>query len=108
MIRSLSRDVLTETKILAAVGCLDLLTSVYFLATGMAYEANPLMASILEHMGPRNFVTAKALLLGAPLVIAEMARRRRPFFVRAALRLCIVLYACMLAIAYLRGGFITR
>lgn len=86
------RYVLPETVAIAAVGGADLLWTVYLLASGEAYEANPLMASILHAWGPGGFVLAKALLLAVPLTVAEGARHRHPAFVRGALRVALALY----------------
>lgn len=84
--------VLPETTALALIGGVDLLSTVYLIATGQATEANPLMSGLLHRLGPTGLITAKALLLAIPLAVAEMARRRRPQFVRAALRVGIAAY----------------
>ncbi len=97
--------VLPETTAIVAVGCFDLLSTVYFVATKQAVEANPLFASILRGYGPVGFVTMKALLLGVPLIIAEWARRKSPRFVRNALRVCLAAYVGMLLLAYLQLAF---
>src|SRR5689334_3154180 len=94
--------VLPETTLLALLGCVDLLSTIYFLATGQAREANPLMQSVLVQTGPKGFVLVKALFLGGPLVIAEIARREHPEFVRKALRIGIAAYALLLIFAYLK------
>src|SRR5579871_6499510 len=86
------RYVLPETTALALIGCADLLATIYLIATRRAHEANPLFGPVLDRYGPAGFALAKALLLGVPLVIAEMARRRNPTFVRRALRIGIAAY----------------
>lgn len=96
------RYVLPETTLLAVIGCLDLLSTIYLLATHQAWEANPIMANLLNEYGPMGFILFKALLLGVPLTIAEFARKSRPQFVRAALRVCIVLYLGIYGLSYLR------
>src|SRR2546423_9516631 len=96
------RFVLPETVILASVGCLDLMYTIYLLGSGQAWEANPLMASVLHNAGPPAFVAVKGLLLGGPLVIAEFARREREPFVRGALRVGIFLYITLFAVAFIR------
>ncbi len=93
---------LPETTALAVIGCLDLLSTVYLVATNQAHEANPLFGSILLHTGPRGFVAAKAAFIAGPLMIAEIARKDRPEFVRWALRVCIALYLGMYGLAFLR------
>lgn len=94
--------VLPETTVMAVIGCVDLLTTVYLISTGQAWEANPIFAKLLLMLGPRPFIAAKALLLAGPLTIAELARRRNPAFVRAALRIGIALYLALYAYGYVR------
>ena len=93
--------VLPETTLLAAVGCLDLLSTLYLIGTGQAHEANPFMASILSDYGAGGFALFKALLLGIPLSVAELARRHHPQFVQNALRLGIIGYLGMYLLVYL-------
>ncbi len=97
-----SRYVLSETTLLMAVGLIDLLTTVYLLATGQAGEANPLFGAILHAFGPIGFILFKALMLGGPLTLAEWARRHNEPFVRSALRLGIILYVGLYLISFLR------
>jgi uncharacterized membrane protein len=87
-----SRYVLPETTLLMVLGLLDMLSTIYLLATGQAHEANPLFDGILHTFGPIGFILFKALLLGGPLALAEWARRHNEPFVRSALRLGILLY----------------
>ena len=99
---SLKRDyVLPETTALVAIGCLDLLLTIYLIATRQAMEANPLMQAVGRATGVWGFVAVKALMLAVPLTIAEYARRHNPQFVRSALRMGLILYIGMLSIAYL-------
>jgi hypothetical protein len=92
--------VLPETRAIAALGLFDLLATVFLIATHRAHEANPLFAAIFTNLGPTGFVIFKALLLGGPLVIAELARKRSPVFVRSALRVGLVAYLILLLYAY--------
>jgi hypothetical protein len=92
--------ILPETGWLAAIGCIDLLTTMYLLSTGQAREANGLMAFFLHTFGGYGFVGAKAVMLGAPLATAELARKRNEPFVRSALRMGIILYLGMYAILF--------
>jgi hypothetical protein len=94
------RFVLPETRALAVLGCFDLLATIFLLATHKAQEANPIMAGILARFGPAGFAVLKGLLLGVPLVIAEMARKRSPIFVPRALRVGLVAYVVLLLFAY--------
>lgn len=94
--------VLPETTLLAVLGGLDLLYTIYLLATHTAREANPLFSYILHEYGVIEFITMKAILLGAPLTIAEFARKKHPEFVRKALRLCLLLYVSIYVLSYLK------
>ncbi len=97
-----SNYVLPETTAVALIGGADLLSTVYLVATRHAYEANPLMASVLHSFGPWGFAFAKFLALAIPLSIAEYARRYRPAFVRSALRVAIAVYVGAYALAFIR------
>jgi hypothetical protein len=94
--------VLPETTVLAIVGCVDLVSTVYLIATGQAQEANPLMAGLLTAFGPRGLVAAKFLLLAVPLAIAEIARKKKPAFVRTALRIGLLLYLMIYTVSFIR------
>ena len=96
--------VLPETTILALIGCLDLLSTVYLVATKRAVEANPLFGVLLQVTGPWGFVLFKALFLAIPLTVAELARRHNEPFVRSALRMGIILYLGFYAIAFARSN----
>jgi hypothetical protein len=94
--------VLPETVALMCVGGFDLLFTIYLLASGKAYEANPFMENVLQKTGPHGFILVKALFLAGPLAIAEIAKKERLQFVQWALRFCLVIYIFALAIAYNR------
>ena len=96
-----SHTVLPETTILALIGCLDLLSTIYLLASHRAVEANPLMNRVLSDFGPGGFCLFKALTLIIPLTIAELARRKHPDLVRRMLRLCITLYVGIYMLSFL-------
>jgi hypothetical protein len=100
-----SRYVLPETTLLMVLGSLDLLSTIYLLATGQAHEANPLFDGILHTFGPLGFILFKALLLGGPLAMAELARKHNEPFVRSALRIGILLYVGFYLINFLRFNF---
>jgi hypothetical protein len=94
--------VLPETTALALIGCVDLVTTIALIATGQAGEANPLMANLLHGYGPGGLILGKVALLAGPLVVAELARKRNPAFVRAALRIGIVLYLTLYVVGFSR------
>lgn len=84
--------VLPETTALVVIGAVDLLTTIFWIARGEAWEANYLFGIILRDYGPLGFIVAKALLLALPLTVAELARKQNEHFVRIALRVGIVAY----------------
>jgi hypothetical protein len=94
--------VLPETTALAVIGGVDLLSTVYLLATGQAVEANALMRWVLHVAGPTGLVVCKATLLAGPLAVAEISRQKHPEFVRAALRVGIAAYALIYLAAFAR------
>src|SRR3984957_20229049 len=96
--------VLPESTLLVVIGGLDLISTIYLLATNRAHEANPLFATLLNSFGVIGFIVFKALMLGIPLTIAELARHRHPKFVRTALRIGIAAYVCLYLVAYLRNN----
>jgi len=68
--------------LLLAVGLADLLTTLFWLATGRAVEVNPIMASLLR-AGVWPFALAKLGTLVAYVGTMEWYRRRRnPVFAR--------------------------
>jgi hypothetical protein len=85
---------------LAVLGSADLLATIYLLARGDAVEANPMMGRVFRDFGPAGFCAAKAILLGGPLAVAELARSRHERFVVSALRFASVAYAVALIVAY--------
>jgi hypothetical protein len=85
--RKLSR----ESYILIGLCIADLISTLWLLAGGDAVEGNPIMNAVLS-AGVAPFVMAKFAFVAVPLAIFEWARRRRPEFVLAMLRVTIVLY----------------
>ncbi len=105
------RYVLPETRALASLGCADLLATVYLVATNRAHEANPLAVSALNAYGPVGLVLFKVILLAIPLTVAELYRPYKPALVTLGLRVVLLVYLFMLAMAYgpvLRAIFATR
>ncbi len=92
---------LPETRAIAALGSADLLATVYLVATNSAHEANPLAVSALRMFGPVGLVVFKVVLLAVPLTIAELYRPIKPVLVTAGLRVVLVAYLVLLALAYL-------
>src|SRR5438105_4478450 len=70
-----------ESLIIVCIGVVDLATTLYWVHTHGAQEANPLFRHYLA-MGPVWFALMKMVLLLAPVFLLEWARRRRPRFTR--------------------------
>lgn len=83
-----------ESLVLAAICLADLITTLWFVHHEGASEGNPLMNYYLEQ-GVIPFIAAKCVLVLMPLAVLEWARRRKPRFVQAMLRVGIVLYLGM-------------
>lgn len=80
-----------ESWILAAVCIADLITTLWLVGNQGAREGNPVMDFFLMQ-GIFAFIVAKLALFTVPIAILEWARRRRPLFVQAMLRLAICGY----------------
>jgi uncharacterized membrane protein len=68
--------------LLVVLGLLDLATTVLWLRTGHAVEANPVMAALL-HAGLPVFILVKMCTLAAYVGVIRWYRRRNPEFCRA-------------------------
>lgn len=90
-----------ESFIIIAIGAIDLVTTLWWVSTHGAEEANPLFRHYLE-MGPAIFATMKMLMLLAPVFLLEWARRRRPAFTRFAARFAIMAYVGIYAVGVSR------
>jgi hypothetical protein len=80
-----------ESVLIIAICVADLATTIWFVRSHGAQEANPIMRFFLEQ-GLIAFILAKAMFCLGPLALIEWARRRNPLFVRGALRAGIALY----------------
>lgn len=80
-----------ESGIIAAIGILDLLTTLVWIHHYGAHEANPLFRFFLQQ-GVPAFVAAKALFLAGPLWALEWARLSHARFVLSASRVAIIAY----------------
>ena len=96
--------VLPESTLLVLVGGLDLVSTIYILATHTGHEANPLFVGLLDTFGVGGFIVFKALMLGIPLTIAELARRKHPEFVRSALRFGLAAYVLLYLVAFIQNN----
>jgi len=83
-----------QTLVLAGIGLLDLVSTLWFLHRHGAAEANPLMAYFLAK-GTLAFALAKFGFLAVPLAVLEWAGRRQPAFVRRAANIAIISYVTL-------------
>ncbi|MCS6949500.1 MAG: DUF5658 family protein [Armatimonadota bacterium] len=104
-----------ETWLLLAIGLLDLLTTVWFIHQGIAWEANPMMGWYLQRGGLWMFCAAKVVLIVCPLAILEWARRVRPKMGLLALRIALTGYLLLYPMlvwsvneSYIRRHFAAR
>lgn len=77
--------VLPETFLLLGICMFDMLQTVYVVRSGLAIEANPVLASAMSY-SPWAFISLKSVTFLAPLGAVELLRPRNPGFVRLALK----------------------
>ncbi|MCX6374599.1 MAG: DUF5658 family protein [Armatimonadetes bacterium] len=80
-----------ESLALVAICVLDTLLTVVLVGSGLASEANPLMAHCLDR-GFLFFCFVKLAVLVVAVVAAESYRRRNPVFVKRALQTTVTAY----------------
>ena len=89
-----------ESYIILAICLVDLVATIWLVATHRATEGNPVMSFYLEQ-GWLTLIGAKLTLVIFPIFIAEWGRRYRPAFVRRALRLAIAIYVGVYILAFM-------
>ena len=80
-----------EALLLGLVCAIDMYTTLWWVATGHAVEANPLLAATLQ-THPLAFVLVKCLFCLPALILAPRLARRRPEFTVWLLRAVIAAY----------------
>ncbi|MGC8667252.1 MAG: DUF5658 family protein [Chthonomonadales bacterium] len=80
-----------ESVVIAAIGILDLATTLIWVQHHGAQEGNPIFRYYLA-LGPHWFAVGKIILLAGPIFVLEWARRRQPRFTLWASRLAIAGY----------------
>ncbi|MCE5321832.1 DUF5658 family protein [bacterium] len=82
------------------VGMADLITTLFWFATGRATEVNPIMAIVLQ-AGIVFFVLVKIATLGAYVIVMEWYRRHRnPVFAGVVGRLTLCAYISIYAVSF--------
>lgn len=87
-----------ESVLLFAICTADMLSTLYWVHTHQATEANPWMAFWLEH-GDVTFCAIKLMSFLPFLVVAAYFRPRRPRLIAVALRGTLILYTLMYALS---------
>ena len=85
------RRVNSETMTLVAICLADLVTTLYFMSCGAAYELNPLMAEALSY-GVWAFIGIKLLSFVPFIVFIEMYSRNEPERARSITKMVSVVY----------------
>jgi hypothetical protein len=88
-----------ESIVLMCVGILDLVSTLIWVNTHGAEEANPLFRHYLQ-LGPAWFAMMKLVMLAAPIFLLEWARIRRPVFTRHASRFAAGAYLVMYVVGF--------
>lgn len=92
--------ILPANLMLIAVGLADLLTTLFWLHTRQAVEANPVMCALL-HAGVAQFVLFKLGTLAAYVGVLEWYRRHRnPIFARVIGNFTLIAYLGIYAVSF--------
>jgi hypothetical protein len=90
-----------ESLIIFVIGIADLATTLIWVNTHGAQEANPVFAHYLA-MGPVVFSLMKLVMLAAPIFLLEWARRHSPVFTRRAARFAIAAYVGLYGVGFVK------
>lgn len=86
--------VTNESIILAFICIADMLVTLYYVVSGLAIEANPVMAAAFDH-SPQMFVIIKTLSFVPFIVAAELYYKHNPSFVKLISRAAIGVYLAL-------------
>ncbi len=86
-----------ESILIFAICSMDLLSTLWLLAAGLAAEANPLMAYLLKH-GTAAFCAVKMSTVICLIAVTEWYKKYNPRFVRNIMRITIAAYLTIYAI----------
>lgn len=87
-----------ESLLLFIICTTDMLSTLYWVHTHQATEANPWM-SLWLHYGDGAFCAAKLLSFVPFLIVAAYYRPRRPRLIAIALRSTLAMYVCIYALS---------
>ena len=80
-----------ESIVILLICTLDLVSTVWLLAAGLATEANPLMARLMRH-SPALFCGVKMGTVFCLVGVTEWYKRYNPAFARCVMRTAIAVY----------------
>lgn len=98
------RIVSSETITLVCICILDLITTLYFMSCGIAYEANPMMAGVLSY-GVSAFVGVKLLSVLPFVVLIEIYRLSEPQKAKNITRGVCVVYLLLYTYVTMSANF---
>ena len=94
-------EISRESIIILAVCMLDLLSTVWLLSAGLATEANPLMAHLLDR-SLALFCGVKMGTVFCLIALTEWYRKQHPIFVRSVMRFAIAGYLALYTVLLLK------
>jgi hypothetical protein len=98
------RNIAPETGLLALLCVVDMIVTVWLVATEQAVEANPLLRGCFN-AGIPAFVAVKTLLTLVPVCGLELLRHQNPRFVGKMLRIAVTLYVTIYSASVLWANF---
>lgn len=100
MVKDRSAFVLRANVLLVMIGLADLITTLFWLATGQATEVNPIMAAVLA-TSLVLFIFVKVATLGAYVATIEWYRRHRnASFARLVSRVTLIAYVGVYTVSF--------
>lgn len=86
-----------ESSLICLICITDMATTLYWISCGIAIEANPIMARLLQY-GVSAFVSIKLLSFIPYIFVSEWYKKHNPIFVRKASRAAIATYLFVYAL----------
>jgi len=91
---TLSRPVFPETVALIVICLLDMGTTLIYVRSGHATEANPVLKHSLQ-VSNGSFIMLKTAFYLGPIILLELIGRYKPDMIRNAIRACLFGYVCL-------------
>lgn len=90
-----------ESMVMLTICVLDVVSTAWLVTAGLATEANPLMAYLIER-SIALFCGVRMATVLALVIAAEIYRRRKPEFVRTVMRFGILTYLLLYVVLLYR------